>query len=268
MPEGKRSMVEILKAFQKVPPKDNEPDQNADEQAGVNVSTSGWVSPQYTDSARVELDWNLVEHNRCVGLLSNAPVSDHYKMLRTQINRQMQANGWRTLMVTSLYSGEGKTITAINLAAVFAKEFQRTVLLVDADLSQQRIHHYLGFESQKGLLDYLLDDCPMAEIVVWPQVEKLAIISGGQRLQKGGEVINSPKMQALIHEMKNRYSDRYVIFDVPALLEAPDALAFAAFVDAVLIVVAKGRTPMPDVQRVMGLLPREKIAGFVMNRDA
>jgi non-specific protein-tyrosine kinase len=261
-------MVEILKAFQKTASNENKGIEDADRKNQVSVSASGWVSPRYTDSLSVELDWNLVENNRCVGLLSNASVNGYYKMLRTQINRQMQAKGWRTLMVTSLYTGEGKTTTAINLAAVFAKEFQRTVLLVDADLNQQHIHRYLGYERQKGLVDHLLDDCPMSEIVTWPQVEKLTIISGQRRLQEGSEVLNSPKMQTLVHEIKNRYDDRYVLFDVPALLEVADALAFAAFVDAVLIVVAKGKTPMPDVQRVMELLPREKIVGFVMNREA
>lgn len=231
------------------------------------VSPTGWVSPKYSRSRTVSLDWHVVEANRCVGLLPGDAIGDHYKMLRTQINQRMQENGWRTLMVTSLHAGEGSTLTAINLAGVFAKEYQRTVLLVDADLNQQSIHRKLGYESDRGLADYLLDDAAMPDIIAWPQVEKLAIISGGRHFQEGAEVLNSPRMQHLVQEMKNRYTDRYVIFDVPALLEVPYALAFSALVDAVLIVVAKHRTPMPDVQRAMSLLPKEKIAGFVMNRD-
>ena len=260
-------MVEILKAVHSTHSKATEEVQEGRASGRVNVSTSGWVSPRYTASLSVGLDLRCLEANRCIGLLPGDAAGDHYKMLRTRINQRMQANAWRTLMVTSVYAGEGKTLTAINLAAVFAKEFQRTVLLVDADLNRQRIHQYLGYESQKGLGDYLLDDCPLSDVIVWPQVEKLAIISGGRRVQEGAEAVGSPRMQALVREMKQRYSDRYVIFDLPALFESPDALAFSAFVDAVLIVVAKGRTPQPDVNRALSLLPRDKIAGFVMNRE-
>jgi non-specific protein-tyrosine kinase len=74
-------------------------------------------------------------------------------------------------MITSALPGEGKTLTSINLALTFAKAFGQTVLLVDADLRMQNIHEILGYESSKGLVEHLLDGCPLSELIVWPGVE-------------------------------------------------------------------------------------------------
>ena len=121
-------------------------------------------------------------------------------------------------MVTSALPGEGKTLTAINLAFTFAKEFKQTALLVDCDLRQQQIHKVLGFPSEKGIVDYLLNDCPVQELFVWPGVEKLTVISGGKTVNDSSELLGSPGMKNLVADMKNRYPDRYVFFDVPPLL--------------------------------------------------
>jgi non-specific protein-tyrosine kinase len=116
------------------------------------------------------------------------------------------------------------------------------------------------------LADYLLDDCPLQRIIVWPGIEKLTLISGGRTVNNSAETLNSPRMLALVREMKQRYGDRYIFFDLPPMLDNSDALSFAPLVDAILLVVAAGRTPMPEVRKALALLPREKILGLVLNR--
>jgi non-specific protein-tyrosine kinase len=170
-------------------------------------------------------------------------------------------------MVTSANPGEGKTITAINLAFTFAREFKQTALLVDCDLKSQQIHERLGFASEKGLVDYLIDDAPLSDLIIWPGVEKLTVISGGNTVKDSSELLGSLGMKNLVVDMKNRYPDRYVFFDVPPLLTCADSLAFAPLVDYVLIVVQAGRTSLQDVNRALKLLPSEKILGLVMNRQ-
>lgn len=230
------------------------------------MACAGWLSPIYVRSQTVQLDVKQVESNRCIGLLPGGADSERYKMVRVQIGRQMLSRGWNTLMVTSVHPGEGKTVTAINLAAVIAKEYGQTSLLVDADLRAQTICRYLGYNSTHGLADYLLGECSVEEIIAWPQVEKLTIISGGRRLADTAEALSSPRMNILVQEMKNRYADRFIIFDVPPLLGRADAMAFASVVDAIVIVVAAGRTPLPDIHAALALIPQEKLLGFIMNR--
>jgi non-specific protein-tyrosine kinase len=169
-------------------------------------------------------------------------------------------------MITSALRGEGKTLTAVNLALTFAKAFRQTVLLVDADLRLQRIHEVLGYESGKGLVEYLMEGCPVSEVMVWPGVEKLTVISGGKTIGESSELLGSRGMKELVGEMKNRYPDRYVLFDVAPVLAAADAISLAPLVDHIVFVVEAGRTHARDVERALRLLPQEKILGLVLNR--
>lgn len=73
-------------------------------------------------------------------------------------------------------------------------------------------------------------------------------------------------MKRLVAEMKNRYQDRYIIFDVPALLGQADAIAFAPVVDAVLMVVEEGTTSLQHVKNAVKLIPPDKFFGFVLNK--
>jgi non-specific protein-tyrosine kinase len=218
------------------------------------------------NSRSVKLNPQILADNRCVGYQHEAPELEYYRMLRTHILQQTGGKG-NTIMVTSAVPGEGKTLTAINLAFTFAREYKQTALLVDCDLKHQQIHERLGYPSDMGLADYLIDDVPFSDLVVWPGVEKLTVISGGKTVQDRSELLGSLGMKNLVADMKNRYHDRYVIFDVPPLLSCADSLAFAPLVDYVLVVVQAGKTSLQDVNKALKLLPGEKVLGLVMNRQ-
>jgi non-specific protein-tyrosine kinase len=225
------------------------------------------VSPNYTHSRQVTLNEELVVENRCVALRSELPEVDYYRVLRTQILQLTQKSGGNTIMITSPLPGEGKTLTAVNLALTFARDFKKTALLVDCDLRKQQVQEFLGFRSSRGLVDYLLYDCPVSDLMIWPGIEKLTVISGGRTMEESTELLGSPRMQALVTEMKTRYPDRYVFFDVPAVLDGADALAFAPLVDHILLTVRAGSTPQAEIRKAAALLPREKILGLVLNRE-
>jgi len=229
--------------------------------------TTGWISPNYRISRAVQLVPDKILSNRCVGFFTNSPEVENYRLLRTQIQQRVRENGGNTLMVTSSVPNEGKTLTSINLAFTFAREFQQTVLLVDCDLRKQSIHEYLGYESRKGLIDYLRDNASVSELITWPGVEKLTIISGGRTTIGSSELLGSPRMKELVADMKTRYPDRFIIFDVPPILSAADALAFAPLVDYILMVVRSGFTPIQEISKSLRLMPQEKIIGLVLNRQ-
>lgn len=228
--------------------------------------TSGWLPPVYTESKNVTIDIETAVKNHCVALSTEFAEVNYYKVLRTQLRQLSQRKDWNTVMVTSASPNEGKTVTAINLAATFAREYNHTVLLVDADLRMQMIHRYLGYSSKLGLLDYLENKAPMHDIITWPGIEKFTIISGDRVVDDSSELIASPRMQSLMDELKHRYKDRYVIFDAPPILGVADALAFAPLVDCIIVVVGAGSTNRQNLKEALELLPKEKIAGFVLNR--
>ena len=118
--------------------------------------------------------------NRCVAVRPDAPESEPYRVLGTQVFRQTMDRQLNTVMVTSALPGEGKTLTAINLALTFARDFSRTALLVDCDLRKPSVYRYLGLSGEKGIIDSLLDGTPVNELIVWPGIEKFTVISGGR----------------------------------------------------------------------------------------
>jgi non-specific protein-tyrosine kinase len=240
--------------------KSGEPSQAAEKEK------AGWISPSYTQSRAAWLNPLTAAANRCVGVLPASPYMGPYKVLRTQILQKTQGQGGRAIMVTSPLSGEGKTTTAINLSFAFAREFRQTVLLVDCDLRKQRVHEFLGIKSDKGLVDYLLNGQPISDLIIWPGFEKLTLISGGGTVPDSTELLGSPKMKELVEDMKNRYPERYVFFDVPGVLTSADALAFAPQVDDILMVVSAGSTPLADVRSALQLLPSEKVIGLILNK--
>lgn len=227
---------------------------------------TGWHSPDYTKSKSVSVCTEAMAKKKYVSLLPDSREADAYKVLRTQIQQRAQEQDWKTIMITSVGPGEGKTLTAINLAISMAKEFHQTVLLVDCDLKQQNIHQCLGYKSEYGLADYLLDDAELSELIVWPGIAKLTVLSGGRTITGSTELLGSPRMSHLVKSMKDRYEDRYILFDTPPILVGADAIAFAPFVDGIVVTVESGRTSMADVKKAIALLPKEKLLGFVLNR--
>jgi protein-tyrosine kinase len=140
------------------------------------------------------------------------------------------------------------------------------MLLVDCDLRRQKIHQYLNFSNEKGIVDYLVNNCELKDLIVWPNIDKLTLISGGKTISNSTELLGSPKMKSLVNEIKHRYEDRYVIFDVPPILGGADAIAFAPLVDCILMVVEEGRTSIKDVKKALEMIPNEKFLGYVLNR--
>lgn len=231
-----------------------------------NIAGNDWAPPDYHASKPVALNPSVLEENRCVCIFPDSPEINFFKMLRTRIQQALTANNWNTVMITSANPGEGKTLTAINLALTFTRTFNQTVLLIDCDLEKQSVHDYLGIPAKTGLIDHLSDDRPLQDIIVWPGIDKMTLISGGRTISDSAELLSSPKMKSLVAEMKTRYSDRILLFDTPPVLSKADAVAFAPSVDCILMVVEEGKTSLQDVKKSVALLPPEKFLGFVLNK--
>jgi len=190
-----------------------------------------------------------------------------YKILRTRVLQKMRENGWNTLAVTSANPGEGKTLTAVNLAISIAMEVACTVVLVDLDLMRPGVHRTMGFKTEHGIVDYLRDDVPLENVLVNPGIARFVVLPGSKPLRDSSEMLSSPKMAELVQELKNRYPSRFVIFDMPPLRGSDDMLAFAPCVDAVLLVVEEGKTQIDDLQRASSVLANMNLVGTVLNKS-
>lgn len=221
----------------------------------------------YTQTKSIDVSRTFLRENRIVSGFEQGVYTDAYKILCTQVLQKMRDSGWNALAITSPGENEGKTMTAINLAISMALEVNQTVLLVDANLRHPSIHTYFGLKVSVGLSDYLTGDTPLEEILIHPGIDHFVILPGGKPLSNSAEMLGSPKMAKLVQELKQRYPSRIVIFDLPALLSAADALAFAPYVDAALLVVEEAKTTNEDTTRAAKLLGSTKLIGTVLNKS-
>jgi protein-tyrosine kinase len=241
--------------------------------SGVETSSSAPSGSQtsgeilYTRSRSTDAPKGLLREKRVVSAFENGEFSDAYKILSTQILHKLQDNRWNTLAVSSSNAGEGKTLTAINLAISLAKEVTYTVLLVDADLRDPSVHRYFGLQPELGLSDYLLHDAELADLLIHPAgIPRFVVLPGGKPLTNSTEMLSSPKMTRLVDELKTRYASRIVLFDVPPLLSSADTLAFSPYVDAALLVIEEGKTGAHDARRASELLANTQLIGTVLNK--
>lgn len=195
----------------------------------------------------------------------NSPAAEQYKKLRARILKTTGKDFLNTIMVTSPDIGEGKTITAINLAVAIANEIDHTVLLVDADLRGTSIHKYLGIESRYGLSDYLTGRVELSKALIKTGIGKLVVLPGGKIPENPSELISSDKMRRLVHEIKLRYRDRYIIFDSLPILVAADTLSLGSYMDGIVFVIQAARTSHKAAEQALSLLKGCNILGVVFN---
>jgi len=190
-----------------------------------------------------------------------------FRMLRTQVLQRLAANQWNSLAITSPGPGQGKTLMAVNLALSLAREVNYTVLLVDLDMRKPSVHKNFGLKPEFGIADYLLHDRPLSEILINPDIERLVILPGKDPLPNSSETLSSPKMVQLVEELKTRYPTRLVLFDLPPILSADDALAFSPYVDATLLVIEEGKTTRDELEHAVDLLQSTHLLGTVLNKS-
>ena len=193
--------------------------------------------------------------------------AEEYRKLRARIFQVTEKDFLNTLMVTSSQAGEGKTVTAINLAVAIAHEIDHTVLLIDADLRKPSVHKYLGLNPKYGLSDYLENrrDLSLSDIMIKTGIGKLVVMPAGNPPEKPAELISSDRMRLLIREIKHRYRDRYIIFDSSPLLMTADSLSLCDYMDGILFVVQAATTPKKAVKQALSSIRGYNILGTVFN---
>jgi exopolysaccharide/PEP-CTERM locus tyrosine autokinase len=221
---------------------------------------------RYTYTKTIEVPERTLVANRLIAAVPGSEFKDAYRMLRTRVLQSMRENNWSSVAVTGPASGCGKTLTAINLAISLAMEVTHTVLLVDLDLRKPSIHDYFGYQPETGLSDYLLHNVPINQILFSPGIDRLVVLPGREAIQNSSEMLRSPKMVALVNELKHRYPDRLVVFDLPPILAADDALAFAPYTDSMLLVAEAGGTSRDDLQKALEVLKSAPVIGTVLNK--
>lgn len=191
-----------------------------------------------------------------------------YDMLRTQILRSMGHGGLKILGVTSPRPGCGKTLTAINLAFSIARQPNQSVVLVDMDLQKPQIASCLGLKSVSGGVLDLLKQRTTLQSVATP------VRAGTQRIvvlptaatKELSELMSSPAMYDLLHEIRKSYQSHIVILDLPPMLPSDDVIAILPQIDCVLLVMAVGHSKISEFEECQMHLHSTQLVRVVVNK--
>ena len=190
-----------------------------------------------------------------------------YRMLRTQLLQRMRMRGERSLGVISPTRGDGKTLTAVNLAFGIAAEPNQNVLLVDLDLRSPSVARVLGLPDRPGLETFFTEGADVAQLIVrFTEVERLSILPTRASVSSSSEHLAAPETKRLIENLRSRYPDRVIIYDLPPVLLADDGLTVLQQIEGMLLVVSEGVTRRDDVARARQLIGDQRIIGAVLNR--
>ena len=220
----------------------------------------------YSRTRQLEIDPAYLQAHRVISGLDDG-IAEYYRMLRTHVSQAMRANQWQSLAITSPNPGAGKSVTSLNLAIALARDVNRTVLLVDLDLRKPTLRTYLTNEKIPGISDYLIDDVPVEDLLVTIGVDRLVILPGNKSIMHSAEMLSSPKMLALVKELKERYPSRLIVFDMPPVLACDDVVAFSPYFDAALLIIEESGTPKKALEQAYSMLDKTNILGTVLNKS-
>ncbi len=220
---------------------------------------------QYTATRVVEVLPRSLARNRVLAGPGQDAATRAYKVLRTQVLHKLIAKDWQTVAVVSPAAGEGKTLTAINLALSLASTLNHTALLVDLDWHQPSVHTYFDFRPEHDVYDYLRGEQPLGAVLVNPGVPRFCFLPCRQPVAGSSEQLLG--LAGFVRELKGRYRNRIVLFDLPPLFATDDALGFLPLVDCALLVVEENKTRREDIARSVDLIGEERLLGTVMNKS-
>ncbi len=195
--------------------------------------------------------------------------AESYKLLRTQVLQRVRQHGMRLVGVISAAPGEGRTLTAVNLALSLAAEPNQSVVLVDLDLRQPAVARSLELQQEAGLESYFSADAAIDTL--WRRVAqqpRLTVLPTMAPLGGSSELLAGEAARLLAARLRAAAGSPLVLIDLPPALLSDDVLAVTPLLDGLLVVVAEGRTQRDDLVRLFELTRSTPVIGTVLNASA
>ncbi|MFT5697263.1 MAG: protein-tyrosine kinase [Desulforhopalus sp.] len=196
----------------------------------------------------------------------SSELAESFRLLRSKILHP--AGGGvppRSIMVTSVLPGEGKSFVSANLGIALAQGVDQHSVLVDCDLRRPSLAKLFGVSDLLGLADYLLYERELVELIQKTSVENMSIITCGIPPGNQAELLGSVRMHDLVDELTSIYPDRFVVFDTPPLQVASESIVLSQVVDGVILVVRSGCSSRAMIERVISDIGAHKILGIIFN---
>src|ERR1043165_2343411 len=190
--------------------------------------------------------------------------TEQFRGLRTKVLEAGERLQMRAIVVTSAGIGEGKTLTALNLAWLLAQTEGVRALVIDSDLRRPCANDYLGIDAPVGLSEVLGGQLRLEDAIVRLEPSGLHLLPGGRPRDDVAELLSGPGYARLLTEVRRMFD--FIIIDAPPLGIFTDANVLMSRADGGLLVVRAGKTRYSTVDKLLDQMPKERLLGVVLNR--
>jgi receptor protein-tyrosine kinase len=229
--------------------------------AALGVAGPPGVAAVVHTSPAFRLDRALV-----AAIASDNDVAEQYRALCTRIAHADQDVPIHVILVTSPGTGEGKSVTAANLALTMAREYQRPTCIIDANLRSPKLRELFGLPEGPGLSDVLAGRAPLEEALTTIENLGVTVLPAGRCPQHPAELLGASMMRQTLDSLRLQF-DR-IIVDTPAALARADMGLLTPLVDRIVLVVRAGVTPKASITEVITALDTRRLLGVVLNEAA
>jgi capsular exopolysaccharide synthesis family protein len=190
---------------------------------------------------------------------------EEYRSLRTHVLHKSQEQHLQSIVIASVGPGEGKSVTALNLAWLLAQTEGVNALVIDSDLRMPSLAKYLGIESEIGLSDVLDGNASLDNAIIQLKPAGLHVMPGGHARGDVAELLSGTVFKEILRETREMFD--YVIIDAPPLAIFTDADVLINHADGALLVVKANQTKYKDIDRILNSLPRKRLLGTILNQS-
>jgi len=228
-----------------------------------NVSSSAVAQQKQFQSFMIDPD--SVNPHLVAITRPHSSYCEEYRSLRTQVLHKSRDQHLQAIVIASVGPGEGKSVTALNLAWLLAQTEGVTSLIIDSDLRMPSLDEYLGIETDTGLSNVLDGEISLQDSIIKLEPSGLHLLTGGRARGDVAELISGARFSEILSEARTMFD--YVIIDAPPLGIFTDAAVLINHADAALLVVRANQTRYKDIDRVLESLPRKRLLGTVLNQS-
>jgi len=196
--------------------------------------------------------------------MTDQSVLNQFRSLRTKLAQRSKGEN-AIILVYSTIPGGGASYTAINLAASFALDKEKTSLLINCDFTTKPEYESLIHNNKYGLVDYLSREIDIENIIYPVGINGLRIIPSNTESGLFGEYFTTQKFEELIIELASRYKDRYIILDAPSMHDEANVKLLSDFARHALLVAPSGKNNENEIIKAKNIVSPDKFMGVVIN---
>ncbi len=189
---------------------------------------------------------------------------ENYRAIFTHLKNNLDKDNFNLIAVTSSQQYEGNTIALLNLAVVIARDFNKKVLVVDANLRKASIDELMNLKSNGGLADILASDLDYKRLIHQTPISNLSVITAGKEAHNSVELLHSSRLKDFLEKTKAEFD--YVLCDTAALIPYADTKILSPLVDGVILTIIARKTRKEVVDRAEEILKELhcRLFGFIL----